>query len=755
MLQTSLVKIYLYYTNDNIIKEFKGDNILLDLYYKLAIIPNEKSLKDYIKSNKIKSIKDIKQYINDLIKLISINDSYIPLYDAQTKNIYLINRDNVYYRVINDNYRLPDEKIIKYLNKIYEEIKSIKDKNIFLIEYLNKLEKNINFLKNYDLDILKNTYNKILYETNPLYNELTTCLKSYYLPYQKINPFYTKLELSKLSKIYNIENKDNICEEIKKYEIDAQTLLYHQIYLNTNKAKSYVQYYSLLGSFLFNNYLRDKDSIKDDILETHIINFYKIMNKSPSFNKSINIFRYIDNDNYLSKLKKGDIYNEYSYISTTRDPFYAINKNLFGFILLKIKIPINKEGIGLCLESYSLFNEELEILLSPGKLKLLNIITDDNTIDKNIIKIYEFEYLEPLDIITYLSNYNNKDNDIIPYFDFYNLDKSILFEIRYSDRIMEFLKLTKKLNHKRLFRTKIGNKEYILEANLVLENSVYHKFFYLQKKDGIYSMKGNEIYFSLINPINAEIELIIEIRNMMSINYLHRFTGVECSIPDYILLDFISHLSYHFKIEDIIIHSKYISYFDIIINQLKQMDEDNKLLNEYLEVGNMSTPDSNWLNLYSGDNTYYSIDFIDYLYNKKKRFNNKNIINIVKSYQIDNIFNLDPFKIINNIITDPIYKLQSKYKYKRLKELYELLHTKYPYYIKDIHYNINQYLKKNNIKLDYPLTKPIYNYKPLNYLYQIKKISNIPNFNYIYDDYLFKYVEQNRKIIRNRFRNES
>jgi hypothetical protein len=748
------MKIYLYYTNDNIIKEFKDDNILLDLYYKLAIIPDIKSLNNYIKSNNIKSIKDTKQYIEDLKKFISINDSYIPLYDAQTKNLYLINKDNVYYRVINDNYRLPDEKILNYLNNIYNDIKLIENKNIFLIEYSNKLEKNINYLKNYDLNVLKNTYNKILYETNPLYNQITTCLKSYYLPYQKTNPYYTKLELSKLSKIYNIDKKDydKLCDEIKKYEIDAETLLQHQIYLNINKAKSYVQYYSLLGSFLFNNYLRDKKSIKDEILETHIINFYKIMKKAPIFNKSINLFRYIDNDNYLSHLKIGEIFNEYSYISTTRDPFYAINKNLFGFILLKIKIPINKEGVGLCLESYSLFNEELEILLSPGKLKLLNIITDDKTIDKNIIKIYEFDYIESINIENYLLDYNVLEENNLPYFDFYNLDKSILYENKYSDRIMEFLNLTKKLNYKRLFKTKIGNKEYILEANLVLENSVYHKFFYLQKKDGVYSMKGNEIYFSLINPINAEIELIIEIRNMISLNYIHRYTGVECSIPDYILLDFISHLSYHFKIEEVIIHSKYTSYFDIIINQLKNMDKNNNLLNEYLEVGNMTTPDSNWLNLYSGDNTYYSIDFIDYLYEKKKRFNNKNIIYIVKSFQIDNIFNLHPNKIINNIITDPIYKLQNKYYYKTLKDLYKLIHTTYPYYIKDLHNLINIYLKKNNIQLDYLLTKSIYNYKPLNYLYQLKKISYIPNFNYIYDEFLFKYVEQNRKIIRNRFR---
>ena len=49
-------------------------------------------------------------------------------------------------------------------------------------------------------------------------------------------------------------------------------------------------------------------------------------------------------------------------------------------------------------------------------------------------------------------------------------------------------------------------------------------------------------------------------------------------------------------------------------------------------------------------------------------------------------------------------------------------------------------MKKNNIILNYPLTKPIYNYKPLNYLYQTNKISIIPNFNYIYDDYLIKYI---------------
>ena len=776
------MRILLYYTNENIIKEYIGDDILYELYYKLAIIPNNDLLKKYINNNKIKFNEyidknnnkldeNINEYIKKLKKIISEKDNNLPLYDAQTKNIYLIMKQNVYYRVVNSNYRIVNNEIANILINIKESIKEIKNKNKFLMEYYEKLIKNINFIQNYDYNILNITYNKVLHDTNPVLNELTTCQKSYYLPYQKINPYYTKLEIMKLKIIFNIDDDNNICEKLKTLEIDAKTLLNHQLYLNINKAKSYVQFYSLLGSFLFNNYLRDKDSEKDIILEKHILNFYNIINKAPSFDKSIILYRYIDNDQYLSHLDINDIYNEYSFISTTRDPFYAINKNLFGFILLKINIPKNIEGIGICLESYSLFEEELEILLSPGSFKLKKIydirkLDDKNEyiynkndlndyiyLDKNIVKIYEFDYIKNININEYIETYNNYDIKEIPIINFYDIKKNFLYEYKYNDRINEFFRLTKKINNRHIFKTYIGDKIYDIDVNYILENTVYHKFFYLQKKNNNYSNISDEIYFTIINPDNANIELIIEIRNMISINYLHRYTGVKCLIPDNILLDFVSHVAYHFKIDNIIIHSKYNSYFDIIINQLKNIDINNDLLNEFLEVGNMSNPDSNWLNLYSADNTYYSVDFIDYIYNNNKRFENKNITNIVKFYQIDKLLKLNPLDIIIENLTDPIYKIYKKYNFTSLLDLYKYIHISYPFYIKDLHYMMNIFLKKNNINIDYPITKPIYNFKPLNYLYDQKKINQITIFNYIYDDFKDKYNENINSMYRNKFRN--
>jgi hypothetical protein len=59
-----------------------------------------------------------------------------------------------------------------------------------------------------------------------------------------------------------------------------------------------------------------------------------------------------------------------------------------------------------------------------------------------------------------------------------------------------------------------------------------------------------------------------------------------------------------------------------------------------------------------GDVTYYSMDFIEYLRDGIKRFNNSpDIVNIIKYQLIDEIFNLLPAKIININVTDPIFKI--------------------------------------------------------------------------------------------------
>jgi hypothetical protein len=72
---------------------------------------------------------------------------------------------------------------------------------------------------------------------------------------------------------------------------------------------------------VFNYYLRNK-SIKDSIIENYIQTFYDIISKSPSFNNEYYVYRLVNKDDYLLDLKIGDIYEDKSFISTSRNPFY-------------------------------------------------------------------------------------------------------------------------------------------------------------------------------------------------------------------------------------------------------------------------------------------------------------------------------------------------------------------------------------------------------------------------------------------------
>ena len=169
----------------------------------------------------------------------------------------------------------------------------------------------------------------------------------------------------------NTQLKD-ICQQLTKYEIDTKTLLYNQLYILYNNAKSYIQFYSLFGSYYFNSYLRKSDSIKDPDLDQHIQNMLKIIENSPSLESDYEVYRFIESDDYLQDLKIGSIFNENSFISTTRNPFYT-KDNVFGFILIKIVLKKATQGIALLIESYSNYPSEQEILLPPSKLKLISV----------------------------------------------------------------------------------------------------------------------------------------------------------------------------------------------------------------------------------------------------------------------------------------------------------------------------------------------------------------------------------------------
>ena len=216
--------------------------------------------------------------------------------------------------------------------------------------------------------------------------------KASFLPYLKhIKPYYTKIELLNLGlnlkiikneELHKIDiSSDQICNKIRNNDISSEIIMKHKKYILDNDKIGIIQYYTFQGSYFINEYLRNNVSYfgRNHFLEKIIKSMWKLIVKSPKFDKSYILYRFIQTDDHLNNLEVKDIYVNDSFLSTTRDPFYNSSSYQFGFILIKIKIPENKIGVGLCLESLSNFKEEQEIILPP-KCKL-RLDKKDNNIE--------------------------------------------------------------------------------------------------------------------------------------------------------------------------------------------------------------------------------------------------------------------------------------------------------------------------------------------------------------------------------------
>lgn len=720
---------------DKKIKLINKSDILHELYYNLGVIATEKYTKEELK---------------DFKKEISLIDTNIPLFDIYSKNFYLINAENIYSRVINFHYRVPDIKIIDMLKKTLLDISQLL--NPINTYYHEKLNKNINFINNYDLEILHITYFKLFYLSQPSTSDLTSCIKPSFIPFLTYNPYYSRSELINLALNMNLDiDFDNIgtsemCKLVSDNDIKAQDIMKHQIYIQENIAKSYIQLYTLLGSYYWNFYLRNK-CLKDIFLEKQISNLYSIIEKAPTFNNDYWIYRFIENDEYISHLNPGDKYEERSFISTTRNPFYDPKNNLFGFILIKIKIPKDIQGVGLCIEPYSMFPNEEEILLNPSILKLISI--SDNfhyyhpnpNASKRIKKLYIFEFIKSLPNPVLKLDYHINPNPIpkISWLD------SVLDGDDFISKVYYFYRIILPVyNNKRYFYADIGTRTYLFQAFYLDDNPVYEKYFYLQRKN-------DEIYFILQDEDSGEILMLIELRDIISVNYIQRFMGSTKQLySDNDFIKFLSSMARYFGIDQVIIHNSYSSYFEIA-SKLLTGSQDDILL--------QSNPDNHLISLYCGDFRYYNIDLINFMSQQFTKF--KDIPGItynLKKHHILFLSKINAIDIFDKIEKTPLFNILNKYiKNKtdiKLLEFYLYIHENFFYLLAELNQLIARY---NNDIFATPETNPWLNsyfiLKSEEYLYEMKIIPYIQTFKTnIFQDYLEKLVIENKEISFNKYR---
>ena len=314
---------------------------------------------------------------SDKIKLSNYSE-YIPMYDIYSKNIYLIKNVDLHYRLEESHYRFINNEII---NWIKNTIKKEKDKQI-----LDKYNNIIDIMSNYDLDILEENSYRSVYKYSPKFGlSISICRRKSFHPYiTNLKPYYTKFELIKLGqnmgiikkmdsiKLIDKELHYKICKKVSNNDISRDEILEFNKNIIKNKSIGWLCNYSFTGSYILNNFLRNKD--KNSISKTNYEGLNKIIKTietSPSFKNDYFFYRFIINDDFLMNLKIGDIFEDNGIISSTRDPFYNPNiiQEDFGFILIKINIPRNVKGLGCLIENFSLFSKEEELIIKPLIIK--------------------------------------------------------------------------------------------------------------------------------------------------------------------------------------------------------------------------------------------------------------------------------------------------------------------------------------------------------------------------------------------------
>jgi hypothetical protein len=508
-------------------------------------------------------------------------------------------------------------------------------------------------------------------------------------------------------KYYDEKEVMKLCSVIRKNDISSKTIMKHQEYIASHNKIGIIQYYSLQGSFFINQYLRNLIGYeyKNELMEENIRSMWELTNNAPEFDKSYTLYRFIQDDSYLTHLKIGDVFTDPSFISTTRDPFYRADTYKFGFILIKINIPKNVKGIGLCIESYSNFPKEQEIILNPlTKLKLEK--KDENALyyhtdqmyASNIKTRYEFSYVgkEKISFV---------DRPILPsspVIDFLSIPTPDVFTV--YEKIKQFI--DDHVNDIYQFKTKIGDQVYDLMVEWYDSTNAYKEFYASTTNNGfsIYTLKNDHISFMIeLGEENDE--------TFMYINYYFRYglSNRTEYINDTDFIEFVSKVAYYFRIENIILYTEYAS-----CDTSKELESKGK-------------------KLYMGGN--FCIDFYKYLKSKERRFQNDKIkldSTEVKSqfsfYELDRLKTIDPFKILKHEDRDELYQIYKKTYQPHTKEMYHNLADFYVWIVQNQCVHLELFIKKMDrlYNVNNPFNNDYYIVNPMRYLYNKGLIKEIP-----------------------------
>jgi hypothetical protein len=457
--------------------------------------------------------------------LLSSYQDLIPMYDIYTQQIYPIEKEYIYSKLNDSHYRFINYEIKKWITQQYEKykikIKKVKgDEKQQMEELILRLEKMLKIIDNYDIDKLIDTSYKVLYKYGTLGVKISICKRNSFHPFIfYLKPYYTKIELIKLGQNMGInkfkvddlideEKHYSICKNISNNDVSFDEIKSDTLKIINNNTISDICFYSFIGASLLNNFLRNQSENKiNKFFYDRLTSIVNTIKNASLLEKDYQIYRFIDNDEFIKDLKIGETFIDSGFTSTTRDPFYSpgLNGN-FGLILIKINLKKNIKGEGAFIEHFSLFPTEEEYLLPPNtKLKLIS--KDDkfkyyhvnSNFEKIIYKKYEFELIK--NDYSWLSKINVIDEDI---------------PIFVSDNITGNNKLDLFNSFKNLANSfyQIQINDYVFTLFYFDSTTSYSKFYYNKIEKGLSLIYFDKNGYPLIN---------IEMGKEMVVNYINQY----------------------------------------------------------------------------------------------------------------------------------------------------------------------------------------------------------------------------------------
>lgn len=729
-------------------KTYEDVNKIVELLYYEGFILVSPSIKKTIMSDK-KTIGNLAKPVllhlsehnedtyNENKKTISYNEVQIPLFSRVLNNIVLIKSDDVYNKVKNEHFREITYDLIKQLTNELDNIDNEKLRKRYKLM--------LQFIANFDLTALHHTYLSLFYYSSYFTGlDLTICMRPSYIPTLDINgPYYTRRELINLGLNMGLirEKKetqkmllDDICTKIQQNDFKGSNIYQHQQYIQQNKGKYIVRDFSLYGSYYVNRYLRTINEptklFKDVLIEKMIEQLWDLISNAPAFDKSYYVYRFISNDDYLNDLNVGGVWTDNSFTSTTRDPFYDSQNNYFGFKLLKIKLPANKKGCGLMVEPYSHFKNEQEIILPPyAKYKLISVDSDTtyyhiNDEDKRKInKIYVFEQVELSKPKALKFMY--PDPPPMPSWD---LNRVEYVEGETLEQRVSYLRTTFE-NKNGYINFKWKGKTYTFRVHLYDSLDIYQEFFFLRTKKGV--------SFFLQNYDTGKIYTIIEINNIISVNYYHKHNDLDMDtasenvfLNDTELIQLVATIGGSLMIPKVIIHPIYNSCHTLIQSKLEAK----------MDFTNMDKYDKEKYMYYmSADLFNYSVDLLNYIDKQQKRFNDDTKQYLLPQFYYFQLDKLNKIKCTDWIdVGDKLYRvmIEAKIKDGNMRQLYLVIITQYFYLLP----HFNELMAKIFNPEANPFLVPYYTLDVFEYLVFTGKIGTYTTFkeetSHLYSQYV-------------------